>query len=76
MELAFRYYGLERVYLNVLEDNERAIRLYEKSGYVYEGAFRRHLFLRGEYKTVRWYSMLREEYLMKKNVCGGGISAQ
>ena len=71
LELAFRYYGLERVYLNVLEDNERAIRLYEKSGFVYEGAFRRHLFLRGEYKTVRWYSMLREEYLMKKNVCGG-----
>lgn len=62
LRLAFECYGLERVYLNVLADNEKAIRLYEKIGFVYEGAFRKHLFLRGEYKTLKWYSMLREEY--------------
>lgn len=71
LRLAFEWYGLERIYLNVLSDNERAIRLYEKTGFVYEGEFRKHLFLRGEYKTLKWYSMLREEYQMKK-ICGGG----
>lgn len=65
LKLAFEVYGLERVYLNVLSDNDRAIRLYERIGFVYEGAFRKHLFLRGEYKTLKWYSMLREEYQRK-----------
>lgn len=65
LRLAFDEYGLERVYLNVLSDNESAICLYERVGFVYEGAFRKHLFLRGEYRTLKWYSMLREEYQMK-----------
>ncbi len=62
LKLAFEDYGLERIYLNVFSDNYPAIRLYERVGFVYEGEFRKHLFLRGEYKTLKWYSMLREEY--------------
>lgn len=65
LRLAFEQFGLERIYLNVLAENERAIHMYEKAGFVYEGALRKHLFLRGEYKTLKWYSMLREEYLTK-----------
>ena len=65
LRLAFEQFGLERIYLNVLADNKRAIRMYERIGFVYEGAFRKHLFLRGEYKTLKWYSILREEYLAK-----------
>lgn len=65
LELAFEQFGFERIYLNVLAENERAIRMYERIGFVYEGAFRKHLFLRGEYKTLKWYGMLREEYLSK-----------
>ena len=68
LRLAFEEYGLERVYLNVLSDNNRAIRLYERVGFVYEGAFRKHLFLRGEYRTLKWYSMLKEEYQKKHTV--------
>ena len=62
LEMAFEQYHLEKVYLNVLSDNERAIRLYERCGFVYEGEFRKHLFLRGEYKTLKWYSILKEEW--------------
>lgn len=65
LKVAFEKYGLGRVYLNVLEDNHKAIKLYEKCGFVYEGEFRKHLLLRGEYKTLKWYSMLREEYIEK-----------
>ena len=62
LKIAFEQHNLERVYLNVLSDNKRAIRLYERCGFVYEGEFRKDLFLRGEYRTLKWYSMLREEW--------------
>lgn len=64
LRLAFEQFQLERVYLNVLSENEKAIRLYEKCGFIYEGEFRKHLFLGGDYKTLKWYSMLKEEYLI------------
>lgn len=72
LRIAFEQYHLERVYLNVLADNIRAIRLYEKCGFVYEGEFRKHLFLRGEYQTLKWYSMLKDEY--NAIYLGGGIN--
>lgn len=62
LEMAFDRYDLQRVYLNVLSENIRAIRLYEKCGFVFEGEFRKHLFLRGEYHSLRWYGMLKEEF--------------
>lgn len=68
--IAFEKYKLERVYLNVLSENINAIRLYEKCGFSYEGEFRKHVFLRGEYKTLKWYSILREEYIMQQRGTG------
>lgn len=68
LRMAFEEFKLERVYLNVLSENTRAIKLYEKCGFVYEGAFRKHLYLKGGYKTLKWYGMLKEDY--KK--LGGG----
>ena len=62
LKLAFEEFDLERVYLNVLSENRRAMALYEKCGFVYEGEFRKHLFLAEEYKSLKWYSMLKEDY--------------
>jgi diamine N-acetyltransferase len=59
---AFHEYGLHRVYLNVLDENQAAIRLYEHSGFVYEGEFKQHLWIRGKYMNLRWYAMLKEEF--------------
>lgn len=67
LQIAFEEFHFQRVYLNVLSDNERAIRFYERCGFVYEGAFRRHLFLKGEFKTLKWYSILDNEYSGGKN---------
>lgn len=71
LQLAFEKYGLMKVYLNVLADNTRAIHFYEKFGFVYEGQFRKDLFLKGEFKTLKWYSLLKNEF-QTINVRGGG----
>ena len=62
LEIAFHELGLERVYLNVLSDNLRAKRFYEKVGFRYEGCFHHHLQLRGEWHDWDWYAILRNEY--------------
>lgn len=63
LRIAFEELKLHRVYLNVLEDNQRANRFYQKFGFTYEGQFREHLMLRsGELKNLNWYSMLKSEY--------------
>lgn len=62
LKIAFEELGLERVYLNVLSENTRAARLYEKAGFVCEGEFRKHLYLKGKLCSLKWYGMLKEEY--------------
>ncbi len=49
---AFRDLGLHRVYLTVLDDNPRAIRVYEKCGFVIEGRLRQHAYKRGQFRDL------------------------
>lgn len=62
LDKAFNEYGLNRVYLNVRADNARAFHFYEKCGFKFEGEFRNHLYVDGEYVSWKWYSVLAEEY--------------
>lgn len=62
LRYAFETLGLNRVYLNVLVENERANAFYKKCGFQYEGMFKAHLYIRGEYKDLNWYGMTREQY--------------
>lgn len=62
LKIAFEEWKLNRVYLNVISDNLRAIRFYEKCGFVYEGEFRDHICIRGALKSLKWYAMLKSEY--------------
>lgn len=71
LNIAFNKLGLEKVYLNVLSENKRAIRLYEKCGFVLEGEFRNHLYMREQYQNLRWYAMLKKEYRSSEYMCGG-----
>lgn len=62
LKIAFNKFDLERVYLNVLSDNERANAFYKKMGFVYEGTFKKHILINGKLKDLNWYRILREEF--------------
>jgi len=49
---AFNDLGLRRAYLTVLDDNPRAIRAYEKCGFVVEGRLRQHAYKRGQFRDL------------------------
>lgn len=59
---AFCEYKLHRVYLNVYANNEAAIKLYERSGFTFEGEFRDHINVGGKYMNWKWYGILESEY--------------
>ena len=63
LKKAFNEIGLHRVYLSVFSTNESAIKFYEKIGFKYEGEFREHFFINGEYVNWKWYGLIKEEYL-------------
>ena len=54
--------NLNRISLQVYEDNQRAIRAYEKAGFVQEGVLRQGAYMNGQYKDVIIMSVLRVEW--------------
>lgn len=58
----FTTLNLNRIYLRVFENNLRAIRAYEKSGFSLEGRMRQAEFRQGEYIDVLVMSVLRSEW--------------
>ena len=67
LEIAFDELGLERVYLNVLANNERAKKFYQKAGFRYEGRFQKHLKLHGEWYDWDWFGILKEDFYAGRN---------
>lgn len=60
LRIAFRQLGLRRVYLNVAEENLRAIRFYEKFGFRYECST--PVELKGAHTKLRWYGIQADEF--------------
>lgn len=68
LQFGFETLQLNRVYLNVLDENIRAIKFYEKLGFHYEGLFRQHLYIKDKVVSLRWYALLKKEYEEIKEV--------
>ncbi|MGL5440027.1 MAG: GNAT family N-acetyltransferase [Filifactoraceae bacterium] len=66
LEYGFNILGLERIFLNVLSDNYRAIRLYESCGFTYEGEFKKHFFINGEVRDIKWFAIFKFQYEQNK----------
>jgi RimJ/RimL family protein N-acetyltransferase len=58
----FETLNLNRIYLKVYATNLRAIRCYEKVGYVPEGRLREASYKHGQYVDFILMSVLRSEY--------------
>ncbi len=62
IQFIFNEMNLNRIQLNVYGFNERAIRSYEKCGFVKEGVLRKSLYKAGQYHDEIIMSILKEEY--------------
>ncbi|MBC7228314.1 MAG: GNAT family N-acetyltransferase [Thermoflexales bacterium] len=62
LRFAFEELNLHRVELEVIDENARARRCYEKAGFRYEGTRRQVAFFEGRYHDSHMMSVLREEF--------------
>ncbi|MBX3085106.1 MAG: GNAT family N-acetyltransferase [Anaerolineae bacterium] len=62
LRYAFTELNLYRVGLNVISNNGRAIRAYEKAGFVREGVTRGQVHRDGQRYDLIWMGILREEW--------------
>lgn len=60
---AFEDLGLNKVYLCVRCDNERAVEFYRKNKMTCEGCFKQHLFVMDHFRDIFWFSMQKSEYV-------------
>ncbi len=58
----FNQINLNKIYLEVLVENKRAIRLYKSTGFVLEGVLKAHCYQDGEYKDLAIYSIFRDKF--------------
>lgn len=63
VEFGFVRRNLRRIHLQVIASNVRALRAYEKAGFVFEGRQRQHAWVRGRYEDIVLMGVLRAERL-------------
>lgn len=63
---AFGPLGLHRVELHVFEFNQRAVRSYEKVGFVHEGVRREALMRKGQYYDIYVMGITQQEFAQKE----------
>lgn len=66
LDYAFGVLGLERVQLDVYAENKRAIRCYEKAGYIMEGTRRHAAVVHGKPANVHMMAVIREDWERSK----------
>ncbi len=59
----FNTLNLNRIFLEVYESNPRAVRSYEKAGFLHEGRKREAMFKDGQYTDILLMSVLRSEWV-------------
>ena len=68
---AFDRLGIQRVYAKVMPQNIASSSLLKKCDFNYEGTARKSEYIKGKYIDVETYAILKEEYLIKKEIQNG-----
>jgi UDP-4-amino-4,6-dideoxy-N-acetyl-beta-L-altrosamine N-acetyltransferase len=66
LDVAFRDLGLQRVWAEVLADNDAALKAQAAAGFRREGYLRRHAFKGGQFKDVVILGILGEEWAERR----------
>lgn len=66
VDLAFREHGVQKVWSEVLADNETALKAQAAAGFRREGYLRRHFFKGGVFKDVVLLAILAEEWAERR----------
>ena len=70
VDFGFRELRMERIWLNVWTENDRARRVYEKAGFVLEATLRNDRYEGGRYTSGHVMSILRDEWLSRSSPPG------
>jgi RimJ/RimL family protein N-acetyltransferase len=62
VDFGFGALRLERIWLDVFDDNARGRHVYERLGFVHEGTFRRGVYRHGRYLDVHRMAVLRGDW--------------
>nr|ABE11552.1 spermidine n1-acetyltransferase [Vibrio anguillarum] len=65
LDYSFTILNLHKIYLHVSTENEKAIHLYQKAGFVEEGHLVEKFFINGQYRDVKRMYILQNAYLNK-----------
>ncbi len=80
LDKAFGEHGLQKVWSEVLADNETALKAQAAAGFLREGYLRRHAYKHGEYHDVVLLAILADEWAARrpavmKNLKASGLIA-
>jgi RimJ/RimL family protein N-acetyltransferase len=67
VDYGFETLGMNRIQLHVSAENERAVKVYEKTGFIKEGKLRQAMFYDNHFIDFFLMSILREEWVKIKN---------
>ena len=67
VRFGFETLCLERIEARHMDGNESSARVMKRCGLQYEGRLRHSLYVKGEYRNICWYSILKSEYEKQKN---------
>lgn len=65
LDYAFTILNLNKIYLHVATENEKALHLYNKAGFIEEGHLVQQFFINGQYKDVKRMYILQRDYLQQ-----------
>jgi len=68
LNYAFTILNLHKVYLHVAIDNEKAIHLYQKCGFIEEGHLVKEIFINGQYCDIKRMYILQDAYSSLRSV--------